>query len=370
MIILPIKEDLNAKKKSWYYVFEVRDNQGKRVTFKKRGFKTKSEALKAEVAAKNEVNKGIITKPTTMTFGDYLNDWLRNRRDIREVTKKGYSTLIEKHIIPEVGRVKLVNINAMTIENLLSTIEEKGLSESFNKNVFKVIHKALADAELKLQIPRNPAALVSKPKVSKKEMFHWSPDEARGFLAATSNHRLAIIFVLALHCGMRQGEILGLRMSDIDLKNNKLYIRNILNFKRELQVGTKTASGTRSISISSFVVDALINRIRNSEEEKKNAGEKYKSEGFLICTKYGRPLPKHDCHKLWNRLLEKHGMRKIRFHDLRHTCASLLLSLGIHPKIVQERLGHTSYKITMDLYSHLMPNMQSDASDALEKLLK
>lgn len=367
---MAVKEDLKAKKKSWYYVFEVRDNQGKRVTFKKRGFTTKGEATKAEIAAKNEVLKGSINKPTSMTFGDYLNDWLRNRRDLRDVTKKGYTTLIEKHIIPEVGRVKLVNINAMTIESLLSAIEEKGLSESFNKNVFKIIHKALSDAERKQMIPRNPAALISKPKVSKKEMAHWSPDEARDFLAVIADHRLAIVFVLALHCGMRQGEILGLRMSDIDLQKKMLYIRNILNFKRELQVGTKTAAGTRSISISAFVVEAIHNRLLIIESEKLNSVGKYNDEGFLICTKNGRPLPKHDCHKLWNRLLDKHGMRKIRFHDLRHTCASLLLSLGIHPKIVQERLGHTSYKITMDLYSHLMPNMQSDASDALENLLK
>jgi integrase len=158
--------------------------------------------------------------------------------------------------------------------------------------------------------------------------------------------------------------------SDRLLENKKIYIRNILNFKKELQVGTKTAAGTRSISISPIVIDEIKKRIQIIENEKRATGASYNDLGFLICAKSGLPIPKHHIHKLWTRLLEKTGMRKIRFHDLRHTCASLLLTLGVHPKVVQERLGHTSFKITMDLYSHLMPNMQSEASDALENLLK
>jgi integrase len=360
-----VKKDESIQKKPWFYRFEING-----VTYKKRGFRTKAEALAAEANARDEVSKGIHINPSKTTFGDYLIEWLQNRRDLRDATKHGYAIIIKQHIIPAAGRVTLGNLNAMTIESILRAIETKGLSESFNRNVYKVIHKSLSDAESKQLIQRNPASFVSKPKVTKKEMAHWSPEEAKNFLAAVSNHRLSLLFVLALYCGMRQGEILGLRMSDIDLENKKIYIRNILNFKKELQVGTKTAAGTRSISISPLVISEIQKRIRTIEEEKRTTGENYNDLGFLVCAKSGLPIPKHHIHKLWTRLLEKTGMRKIRFHDLRHTCASLLLTLGIHPKVVQERLGHTSFKITMDLYSHLMPNMQSEASDALENLLK
>jgi integrase len=362
---MSVKKDESIKKNPWYYRFEING-----VPYKKRGFRTKTEALSAEATARDELNKGTHINPSKTTFGDYLTEWLQNRRDLRAVTKHGYSIIIKQHITPAAGRVTLGNLNALTIENILGAIEAKGLSESFNRNVFKVIHKSLSDAEAKQLILRNPASFVSKPKVTKKEMAHWSPEEAKKFLTAVSNHRLSLLFVLALYCGMRQGEILGLRMSDIDLENKKIYIRNILNFKKQLQVGTKTAAGTRSISISPLVADEIKKRIQIIEEERRATGESYNNLGFLICAKSGLPIPKHHIHKLWTRLLEKTGMRKIRFHDLRHTCASLLLTLGIHPKVVQERLGHTSFKITMDLYSHLMPNMQSEASDALENLLK
>ncbi|TXK74556.1 site-specific integrase [Paenibacillus sp. N3.4] len=281
-----------------------------------------------------------------------------------------YSILIEQHIIPASGRVLLGNINAISIESILRSIEEKGMSASYNRNAFKVIHKSLSDAETKQIIQRNPASLVSKPKVEKKEMSHWSPEEAKQFISKVSPHRLSVIFILAIHCGLRQSEILGLRMSDIDLLNKKLYIRHILDFKKQLQPGTKTASGTRSISISPLVVQEIKKRIEMIESEKNVVGGNYSDLGHLVCTKNGNPLPKHHCHEIWSRLLIKAGMRKIRFHDLRHTCASLLLSLNFHPKIIQDRLGHTSFKITMDLYSHLMPNMQIEASDALENLLK
>ncbi|MBP1156745.1 MULTISPECIES: site-specific integrase [unclassified Paenibacillus] len=213
------------------------------------------------------------------------------------------------------------------------------------------------------------AILVSKPKVSRKEMNYWTPDEAKTFLKSINKHRLRIIFVLAIHCGMRQGEILGLRLSDIDLEKRKIQIRHILTFKKQLQVGAKTNAGNRSITISPVVAEEIRRRIVMIKEEKLAAGERYEDNGFLVCSKYGTPLSKANCSAVWKRMLKKTNMRIIRFHDLRHTCASLLMSLDIHPKIVQEQLGHSSIKITLDTYSHLMPNMQAEAATALEKLL-
>jgi integrase len=155
--------------------------------------------------------------------------------------------------------------------------------------------------------------------------------------------------VLAIHCGMRMGEILGLRFSDVDLTRKTIHIRNTINFKRELQIGTKTKSGIRSISISDFVAKELLKRKELTQLEKEKAGEDYIDQDFVVCTKKGKPLSKSLCDSLWRSLVKKAGVRKIKFHGLRHSCASLLLSLSIHPKVVQELLGHSSVQITMDL---------------------
>lgn len=215
-------------------------------------------------------------------FSDYLVEWLRNRTDIIDNTKRLYRVIIEKHIIPATPSIPLANINAMTVESILKTILDKGLSGSYNRNVFKVLHKSLKDAAAKGLIPRNPAGKVAKPKLSQRAMAQWNPDEATRFLSLISEHRLSIIFILALHVGMRQSEILGLSMSDIDLDNKSIHIRNILNYKKELQTGTKSISGTRSISLGSDVVDAIKKRINLITQEKQAAGDKYNDLGFLV----------------------------------------------------------------------------------------
>lgn len=366
---MPVYKDSNAQSNPWYYAFEIKDSQGKRKTIKKRGFRTKKLAEAAEIAVKDSMNKGTYVKPSKMTFGDYLQNWLDNRRDIKDRTKYYYKGLINLHIVPLIGQILLADLNALVIENFLSAIETKGMSESSNKNIFKVINKSLSDAERKQIILRNPAALVSKPKVSKKEMGYWTPEEAREFLKSIDNHRLKIIFVLAIHCGMRMSEILGLRFTDIDLEKRKIHIRHILTFKRELQVGTKTSAGNRSITISHLVAEEIKKRKAIINKERTATGDRYEDKEFLVCSKSGNPISKANCDCLWKRLLKNNNIRRIRFHDLRHTCASLLFSIDVHPKIVQELLGHSSIKVTLDLYSHMMPNMHGEAASALEKLL-
>ncbi|SFK76293.1 Site-specific recombinase XerD [Paenibacillus sp. 1_12] len=366
---MPIYKDENKKDNPWYYSFEIKDENGKWKTIRKRGFRTKKDAEKAEISIKDAMNKGTYVQQSKLSFSEYLNNWLANRRDIKDKTKVGYKVIIEQHIAPLIGRIPLSEVNAMTIESFLTKIEEKNFSESYVRNIFKVLNKSLKDAERKQLIIRNPAALVAKPRVSKKEMLCWTPEESKQFLKAIFDHRLRIIFVLAIHSGMRMGEILGLRFCDVDLTNMKINIRNILNFKNQLQAGTKTNAGNRSISISDFVVKQLEIRRQNMLKEKAAAGDDYDDKDFVVSTKYGTPYSKAMCDAVWRRLLKKSKLKRIRFHDLRHTCASLLLSLEIHPKVVQELLGHSSIQITLDLYSHLTPNMNKDAAYAMERLL-
>ncbi|OPH60309.1 hypothetical protein BC351_17580 [Paenibacillus ferrarius] len=368
---MPVYKDEKVQSNQWYYAFEVKDSDGKRRTEKKRGFRTKKEAEKAEISVKDAMNKGTYIQPTKMTFGDYLVSWLESRIDLRKSTRVGYEMIIRRHIMPEsISSISLSDINAMTVEGFMAKVHATDYSDSFKRNIYKVIHKALKDAERKLLILRNPASLVTKPKVAKKEMSYWTEDEAKTFLKAIHGHRLRVIFVLAIHCGMRMGEIRGLRLSDIDTKRGIISVRHIMDSERNLQIGTKTNAGNRSISLSPFVIKEIEKRIDGIAEEKNATSNDYEDLGYLICTKKGRPYLKKNFRDIWIRLLAKTGLRTIRFHDLRHTCASLLLGLGVHPKVVQERLGHSSVQITLDTYSHLAPNMQQDAANALQNLLE
>ncbi|EGL17485.1 MULTISPECIES: site-specific integrase [unclassified Paenibacillus] len=208
----------------------------------------------------------------------------------------------------------------------------------------------------------------SKPAVKKGRVDFWTVDEVKEFLDGLE-HRHRIIFVLAIYTGMRRGEILGLRWRDIDLVFGQIRISQILAFKGEIKDGANTVSGNRSISTPPIVVPELRMHRTTIIREKWETQEEYKDYDLVVCRKNGMPVSWSNFHKFWLRILSKTKVRPIRFHDLRHTCASILLSGGIHPKIVQELLGHSSIKITLDTYSHMMPNIQADAVKTLEKML-
>ncbi|MGO4274450.1 Arm DNA-binding domain-containing protein [Paenibacillus sp. TAF58] len=203
---MPVYKDEKVQSNQWYYAFEIKDADGKRRTEKKRGFRTKKEAEKAEISVKDAMNKGTYIQPSKITFGQYLVSWLDTRTDIRKSTRVGYEMIIRRHIATEpISRVPISEINAMTVESYMAKVHATDYSDSFKRNIFKVIHKSLKDAECKQLILRNPASYITKPKVSKQEMKYWTEDEAKTFLKAIDGHRLEIIFVLAIHCGMHGG---------------------------------------------------------------------------------------------------------------------------------------------------------------------
>jgi integrase len=246
-----------------------------------RGFRTKREAENAEIAIKDTMNKGTYIQPSKLTYGQYLKSWLDARADLRKSTRTGYEMIIRRHITPApISLVPLSEINAMTIESYMKQIHATDYSDSFKRNIYKVIHKSLKDAERKQLILRSPASLVTKPKVAKKEMNYWTEEEAKSFLKAIYDHRLRILFVLAIHCGMRMGEIRGLRLSDIDLKRGIISVRHIMDSERNLQIGTKTNAENRSIPLSPFVIKEIELRMKGIEEEKHAAGDNYEDLGY------------------------------------------------------------------------------------------
>lgn len=368
---MPIYEYEKNGKAAYYYAFEVKDDKGKRKTIKKRGFKGKKEARDAEALARTEWLKGSYVDPTRIIYEDYIKEWLENKQDINKKTRYVNEGHLRNHIIPELGHLPLQKINVVHIEKFIKTLQDKKLADGTIKKIYNIVQTSFNSAIKKELLIKNPFSLLdksSKPRSGTPKVDYWTKDEVKAFLSGFE-HRNKIIFILAIYTGMRQGEIMALRWRDVDFENKMLRIRQILDFDGKIEERVKTDAGYRSVTVSEKVLSEL-KKHRSMIIQEKLIAEEYVDHDLVVCQTNGKPSSKTNFHKFWMRQLNKTGVRKIRFHDLRHTCASLLFSANVHPKVVQELLGHKSIKVTLDTYSHMMPNMQSDALKALDEMLK
>jgi integrase len=224
-------------------------------------------------------------------------------------------------------------------------------------------------------LARNPAELVELPRQARKEMQALSPKEATEFLKAAAEDRWGVLFAFALATGMRPEEYLGLQWKDVDLERGVVTIKRALVW-RSTGGGwyfgePKTARSRRSIPLPLSTLRALSEHRRKQAAERLKAGTSYQQHDLVFATPEGGPLaPRNLKRRHFRPILERAKLpADFRLYDLRHTCATLLLAAGEHPKVVSERLGHASITLTLDVYSHVLPTMQEAASQKLEKLL-
>jgi integrase len=231
------------------------------------------------------------------------------------------------------------------------------------------LHKALKQALRWGLVPRNVCEAVDPPRVHREEIRPLSPKQARALLTAAREDRLEALYVLAIHCGLRQGELLGLRWEDIDLEARTLQVRRTLTAAKDGPAFTvpKTAKSRRSVNLTPGVVAALRRQRERQLEERKRLAELWHDQGLVFATEVGTPLHRGNLSsRSFKPLLEKAGLpSSVRFHDLRHTCATLLLSKGVHPKLVQDLLGHSNVSVTLDTYIHVLPGMGDQAASAI-----
>jgi integrase len=221
-------------------------------------------------------------------------------------------------------------------------------------------------------IPRNPANDVKAPTPTPKEMHPLSASEACRLLEAVHDDRFEALYVLAVHTGMRQGELLGLKWEDVDLESGVLRLRHALvRAGGKVALGDlKTPKSRRSIRLTRAAAEALRNHLERQLEEMERMGSLYQPGGLVFATESGTLInPSNLRNRSFKPLLKRTDLPDICFHDLRHTCASLLFQKNVHPKFVQELLGHASVAITLDTYSHMLPGMGSEAADAIAEAL-
>jgi integrase len=303
-----------------------------------------------------------------LTVGSYLNRWLENevRTNRSASTYANYETTIRLHINPIIGGDQLSKLTPSRIKQFYSALERQGRSAKTRESVHGVLHAALEVAVKSEIVTRNAFDAVDRPKAPKPEITPLSLDQAQTFLQAIAEQRLRALYILAIDSGLRQGEMIGLRWEDIDLDAGVIQIRRkIVEVRGKLHVGEpKTASGKRSVTICPMTVDALRLHKARMMQEGRLAG------GWVFVGRKGEHVRRNWLLKSFHKNLTAAGLPIVRFHDLRHTCATLLLEQNTHAKIVQERLGHSKISITLDTYSHVTQSMQQAAATTMQGILK
>jgi len=247
-----------------------------------------------------------------------------------------------------------------------------GLSTRMVRYLHAIIRQALQQAVKEGLLARNVADATSPPTVKNKQMQPLTEEELLTFFETAREDRLFAAYVLAATTGLRRGELLGLCWDCVDLEHGIITVqRQLIPLKDglSLEETTKSKSGRRSITLTDDAIRELKAYKKRQAQEKLLLGEAYQDNGLVFCKEDGTPLDPREFTKRFQRHLEKAGLPKVRLHDLRHTHASLLLTRGVHPKVVQERLGHSSITMTLDLYSHLTPGLQEAAAATLNGLL-
>lgn len=327
-----------------------------------------AEKLSKAIAARSS---GFVSDIGNRTLGAYLDRWLADslRGTVRASTCERHEINVRVHINPSLGNVRLKGLTPAHVRGLHREKLDSGLASATVRKIHSTLHKALSQAVSDGLIPRN-AADVKAPRPAPKEMRPLSEGEACTFLdvARTSGDRFEPLYVLAITTGLRRGELLGLRWEDVDLERGTLRVgRSLVREEGRHTVGeTKTRRGRRQVNLTPRTVNALKAHRKRQLEERMRLAETYKDHGLVFSTSIGTPVnPENLVNRSFKPLLEKAGLPKIRFHNLRHTCATLLLGRGVHPKFVQELLGHATIAITLDTYSHYLPSMGDQASGAM-----
>jgi integrase len=308
------------------------------------------------------------------TLGAFLEEWLRSiEHSVRPRTWRRYAEYVRIHITPTLGQVNLGSLHAKHLQLLYAERMRAGLSATSIRHLHRTLHGALSQAQQWGLINANVTSHVNLPRGEPLEVQPLSPQEAEKFLIAVRGNRFEALYTLAITTGMRQGELLGLRWRDVDLERRSIRVTGSLQYipGRGLQIShPKTRKSRRHVLLTEVALGALRRHLVAQNAERSRRGARWQELDFVFASRDGRPLyATNVIGSSLPRILRSAGLRKIRFHDLRHTTATLLLGQGVHPKIVSEMLGHSSIGITLDLYSHATPTMQETATTALDQLL-
>ena len=359
---------------SYQIVFElgVDPVTGKRQRIFKTVKGTKKQAQAVMDKMKVELERGYYYDPSNMKLEDWMKQWLDNYLpNIEATTRTHYRDDINRHIIPDLGHVLLKHLKTTSIQSWVNDLsEKKGLSPKSVRNIYLNLKAALNKAVVLGMLPYNPCEGVVLPKPQKYKATIYTVQEMNHLLDVARGTDMFIPVLLATKLGLRRGEVLALKWEHVDFEKGIVHIREnkVITENGALTKAPKSAAGIRDITVGKSVLAELKHAHAQYNRNKLAMGEKFKNSGHVFSQKDGSEYRPESLTRMWRRFLEKNELKSIRFHDLRHSCATAMLEAGIDPKTVQTRLGHADISMTMNIYAHCTPNMDRNAAQKLDDL--
>lgn len=320
----------------------------------------------------NDIAAGAPPPSRSPQLGHFLEQWLTAvRPSLRPSTYASYEGVARLHLGPEIGGITL---DKLRVEHVAGLVARKQASQHLSprsvRYVLLILRIALNKAMRWGLVARNAAMLVDGPRIEHKDVRVLSPEETRRLLEAAHGDPVEGLVVLAVSTGVRLGEALGLRWSNVDLDRRQLRIdKSLRRVTGQGQVlsETKTRRSRRTIAVPVMTADVLRRQRSQQANQRRAAGKDWCDGDFVFTTSLGHPMDARNVGRMFRRVLRKARLPRMRFHDLRHSCASLLLAQGVSPRVVMETLGHSRISVTMDTYTHVMPTLLRDAADAMDR---
>lgn len=367
-----------AKKGDRYYVVVDigRDHKNKRRQKWFSGYARKKDAEMDLPRILTKMKRGY-TEPKKMSFEDYLHEWLdKKKQDIAHSTYVHYSSYVRTHIVPGLGHWKISELDHDILDSFIDEVKRMDRAQETKRHIYKILSIALSEGK-RHGIKEGLLNDITAPRRDHKNVEHWSLDEMQSFVQhlKSRNHRIPIMIALAT--GMRRGEIMGLQWSRVDFENKSISVthqlKQIENNNNEVvwvvSPELKTKTSYRTISIDDNTIEMLKEHKKQQDRDKLRVGPDYEDLDLVCAITTGGVMKPTYLNTVFNRTCKNASVKRITFHGLRHTHATLLLSDGVHPKIVQERLGHSSIETTLDRYSHIIPGIQEIAATSIQRSL-
>ncbi|WP_329463881.1 tyrosine-type recombinase/integrase [Streptomyces sp. NBC_01431] len=320
----------------------------------------------------DKVASGTPVPTRSAKLSEWLSFWLESvvkpRRKLSTYDK--YEAHVRLYLSPMIGGKRLESLGTADVRRFLLQLEKKTTAATA-KESHRVLRSALSAACREEMITRNVAKLVEPPRPKPRELSPWSLDETLTFLAAARLDPLYAAFVLAIAMGLRRGELVGLRWSDIDLEQRTLTVRQQLQRRRGVLYNDETKGRrSRALPLPAMCVAPLRWHRMRQAAAREGAGAAWQESGYVFTTRTGRPVEPRNVHRSFVRVSETAGLRVVRLHDARHGCATLLTAAGVAPRVVMEILGHSQISLTMDVYTHVVQDTQREAISHMDRLLR
>lgn len=359
------------QRKDGRYVAEITLEDGSRKSYY---FKTEKEALEKKNELLYEKRQGILATGPHQKLATYLTTWLETTHKppaAKPQTYSNYRTVINKHLISTIGHIVIQKLTPQRVQTLYAQKLHEGLAPRTVGLIHGVLHMALDNAVRWNIVSRNVTDLVDLPHAEKYDAQTLDVEQARTLLEVAKDSLIETLLLVAVTTGMRRGELLALRWSDIDFKHKVLYVRHSVGRVAGygyVEGDPKSKTSRRKIMLPDAVLKSLNAQRERQDQIKQKAGDQWQEHDLVFTNRHGRYMHFDMLMVRFHKLTDAAGLPRIRLHDLRHSAATILLAKGVHPKVVQELLEHSSIRVTMDIYSHVLPSMQKEASQTMDSL--